>query len=198
MDRRVARTRGLLHQTMMSLLLTESYETLTVADICEAANIGRSTFYLHYTGKDDLMRAGLNHLRMMLADRQREALTSGDAAPFSFSLPLFEHARDQRILHPLLVGGGVVALGIIREIASDLVRNELPSAADLISGKSMPRELVVQYVVGALMSVLTWWLGQKPELPAEEVNAIFRQLTSEGILPATSAVNRASPQLTSR
>ena len=180
-DRRVARTRTLLHETLMSLVLKKPYEALTVADICEAANIGRSTFYSHYTGKDDLLRAGLDHLRAMLAQRQREALALGDAAPFSFSLPLFQHAREQRTLHPMLVGGGAVALGIIREIASDLVRGELASAADAGSGRSMPRELVVEYVVGALISVLTWWLDRKPELSAEKVDAIFRQLSRDGV-----------------
>lgn len=180
-DRRVARTRSLLHETMMSLMLKKPYEAITVGDICDAANIGRSTFYSHYRDKDDLMRAGLDHLRAMLAERQREALAGGKAAPFSFSRPLFEHARDQRILHPMLACGSFVAQSIIRDIASDLVRTELAATADARSDRSMPRELVVQYVVGALMSVLTWWLDQKPELPAEEVDTIFRRLTNEGV-----------------
>jgi hypothetical protein len=75
-------------------------------------------------------------------------------------LTLFEHARDHIDLHRGLVGGGAVALGIIRQILSDVVRNELAATADKGSADAIPRELVVQYVVGAYMAVLTWWLDR--------------------------------------
>jgi len=55
-DRRVARTRAMLEQALVSLVPKKGYEAITIEDICDAANIGRSTFYGHYTGKDDLMR----------------------------------------------------------------------------------------------------------------------------------------------
>ena len=66
-DRRVARTRAMLHQALLSLILQKGYEATTVEDICEAANVGRSTFYAHYTSKDDLKRSGLESLRRLLA-----------------------------------------------------------------------------------------------------------------------------------
>jgi len=44
-DRRVARTRAMLHQTLMSLIVKQGYEAITIRDICDAANVGRSTFY---------------------------------------------------------------------------------------------------------------------------------------------------------
>jgi AcrR family transcriptional regulator len=68
-DRRVARTRATLHQALMSLILKQGYEAITIRDICEAADVGRSTFYAHYTSKDDLMRSGLENLRRVLVDR---------------------------------------------------------------------------------------------------------------------------------
>jgi AcrR family transcriptional regulator len=97
-DRRVARTRGMLQQALMSLILKKGYDATTVEDICEEANVGRSTFYAHYTSKDDLKRSGLDeHLRRLLVDRQRDALAApGDIKDrgLSFSLAMFEHARD--------------------------------------------------------------------------------------------------------
>ena len=163
MDRRIARSRATLQHALNSLIPKKSYEAITIQDICDAANVGRSTFYAHYTSKDDLKRSGFDPLRRLLADRQREALaTPGDIRDRSlgFSLTMFEHARDHMDLYRALVGGrgGAVALGTIRQILSDLVRDELAATVDKNSPDAIPRELVVQYVVGAYMAVLTWWL----------------------------------------
>jgi hypothetical protein len=81
-DRRVARTRAMLQKAHISLILEKGYEAITVEDICEVANVGRSTFYAHYTSKDDLRRSGLENLRRLLVDRQKDALAMpGDQAP---------------------------------------------------------------------------------------------------------------------
>src|SRR5882724_5548923 len=73
------------------------YEAITIQGICDAADVGRSTFYTHYTSKDDLMRSGIENLRRVPVDRQQDALaTSGDIKHrgLDFNLTLFEHARD--------------------------------------------------------------------------------------------------------
>ncbi len=186
MDRRIARTRATLQHALNSLILKKGYEAITITDICDAANVGRSTFYAHYTSKDDLKRSGLEPLRRLLVDRQREALaTSGEIRDrsFAFSLPMFEHARDHRDHYRALVGGrgGTVSLGTIRQILSDLVRDELAAAVHKKSENIIPRELVVQYVVGAYMAVLTWWLDGGAKLPPQRIDAMFRRLATEVI-----------------
>jgi AcrR family transcriptional regulator len=176
-DRRIARTRGVLQHALTSLILKKGYEAITIQDICDEANVGRSTFYAHYTSKDDLKRSGFEHLRKELADRQREA----QAAPGD----MFEHARDHINLYRALVGGrgGTVSLGQIRRILSDLVRNEFAATAGKNSADIVPREIVVQYVVGAYMAVLTWWLDGGAKLPPKRIDAMFRRLATEGITP---------------
>jgi AcrR family transcriptional regulator len=185
-DRRIIRTRGVLQHALTSLILKKGYEAITIQDICDEANVGRSTFYAHYTSKDDLKRSGFEHLRKELIDRQREAqAASGDIKDRSlgFSLTMFEHARDHLDLYRALVGGrgGTVSLGQIRQILSDLVRNELAATAGKTSADIVPRELVVQYVVGAFMAVMTWWLDGGAKLPPKRVDAMFRRLATEGI-----------------
>jgi AcrR family transcriptional regulator len=181
----------MLQHALVSLILKKGYEAITIEDICDAANVGRSTFYAHYTSKDDLKRSGLENLRRLLVDRQRDALaTPGDIRDRSlgFSLTMFEHARDHMELYRALVGGrgGTVALGSIRQILSDLVRDELAATVDKNSADVIPRDLVVQYVVGAYMAVLTWWLDGGAKLPAQQIDAMFRRLATEGIMRSYS------------
>jgi hypothetical protein len=127
----------------------------------------------HYTSKDDLKRSGFESLRRLLVDRQKEALaTRGDVGDrsFAFSLSMFEHARDHKDHYRALVGGrgGTVSLGTIRKILSDLVRDELAATAHKKPEDAIPRELVVQYVVGAYMSRVNVVAGRGREAAAPE------------------------------
>src|SRR5215467_5251306 len=75
-DRRIQRTRDVLHQALISLMIEKGYEVITVQDIIDRANVGRSTFYAHYVSKQDLLRAGLKHLKDQLIAHQRSALAT--------------------------------------------------------------------------------------------------------------------------
>jgi AcrR family transcriptional regulator len=191
LDRRILRTKAMLQQALNSLIPKKGYEAITIKDICEAANVGRSTFYAHYTSKDDLKRSGFEPLRKLLIDRQRAALATarGDGCRnLGFSLPMFEHARDHRAHYRALVGsrGGTVSLATIRKILSDLARDELPITAEKNSADAIPGELVIQYVVGAYMAIMTWWLDAGAKVPPDRMDAMFRRLATEGILGGCS------------
>ena len=185
MDRRVARTRTMLHRALNSLILEKGYEAITVTDICDAANIGRSTFYAHYASKDDLKRSGLDrHLRALLVAAAERA----SDRELGFSLPMFEHARDHLHLFRALSGGPgrALALCTIRRIVSDLVRKELAAGSRQEFADTMQREVAVQYVVGAFMAVMVWWLDGGAKLPAERMDAMFQNLVREGIVSGVS------------
>jgi AcrR family transcriptional regulator len=181
-DRRVARSREMLHQALLSLIIEKGYEPITVEDICERANVGRSTFYAHFTSKDELKRRGLEHLRRELIEHQRSASAAANVRGLAFTLTMFEHARDHIHLYRALVGsrGGAIALTTIRQTLCEIVRGELAE----IRGKGsegVSREFAVQYIVGAFMAVLTWWLDRGAKPPPQEINAMFQRLAIKGV-----------------
>lgn len=176
----------MLQQALISLMPKKSYETITVENICSAADIGRSTFYSHYTDKDDLMRSGFEHLRTQLIDHQKDALLASERdkqGGLSFSLPMFEHARNHIDHYRAHIGnhGSTIALDVIRQLLLDLVRHDVASAAATKSKNGIPRDVTVQCVVGAHLAVLTWWLDSGAKLPPEEIDAMFRRLAADGI-----------------
>ena len=194
MDRRVARTRAMLQQAHISLILEKGYEAITVEDICQVANVGRSTFYAHYSNKEDLKRSGLEHLRKLLSEHQAGASLASEAARprvLDFSLPMFEHARDHLDLYRALAGnrGGAVALGAIRQILSERVGAELAGISAGDAQDAAPRQFTVEYIVGAYMAVLTWWLDGGAKLSPQRMDAMFRGLAIEGV----AALARRSP-----
>src|SRR5262245_50350449 len=100
-DRRVLRTRAAIQHALVSLILTKGYEAITIQDICETANVGRSTFYAHYASKEHVHQSGIESLSGLLADRRKPTKT---ARGLEFSLPMFEHARDHIDHYRAMVG----------------------------------------------------------------------------------------------
>jgi AcrR family transcriptional regulator len=185
-DRRAVRTRAKLHNALLSLILKKDYDAITVEDICAAADVGRSTFYAHYAGKDDLKRSGLEQLRRTLLTQQPDGSESqiGDLSGTPrFTLSMFQHAREHIDHYRALSGnrGGTLALCVIRQMLAELFRSELVGMAEANAEGAAPRELVLQYMIGAYMAVLIWWLDSGAKLPPEHVDAIFRRLTASGV-----------------
>jgi AcrR family transcriptional regulator len=181
MDRRIARTRSMLQQALISLMTRKGYDAITVEEVCQEANIGRSTFYAHFTGKDHLKRSGLDdHLRAMLLEHQRAATLRPLDGGFGFVLPFLEHARGHLDLYRALAskGGVTTTTAMLREIVTELVRNELarrPAPGGLTS------EVVTAFVVGGFMSLLTWWLDGGAHLAPAELDVMFRRLVLQGL-----------------
>src|SRR4249919_346456 len=67
-DRRVARTRQALLQAFVALMFERNYRTISVADIAQRADVGRSTFYEHFGGKDEILLKSMEWMFATLAD----------------------------------------------------------------------------------------------------------------------------------
>src|SRR5580765_1920865 len=66
-DRRSERTRQLLSAALIELMLEQRYDEITVQNIIDRANIGRSTFYAHYLDKEDLLVSGFTRVLDILS-----------------------------------------------------------------------------------------------------------------------------------
>ena len=183
-DRRVPRTRKLLQDALMALILEKGYEAVTVQDIIDRANVGRSTFYAHFLDKQALLLSGLDQLRVFLAQQQPAAVAAPGAPRLRFSLALFEHACSYRPVYWALVGtqSGAVVRKHIQQMLTDLVRDELAALAPRDAAAPIPREIVVRYTVSAFMGLLSWWADHEAPETAAQMDAIFQQLTLPGVL----------------
>jgi len=187
MDRRVKRTHDVLHHALISLMIEKGYELVTVQDIIDRANVGRSTFYTHYTGKQDLLLRGLKELSKNLLEHQRVALgkrSSFRDGGFAFSLAFFEHVYTHRNVYHAILGqqSGTVVFSELRAMLADLVRNELKTIPSSERRSDLPSNAVIHFVVSSIMSVTTWWMDERSKRSPTEVDSIFRRLTLPAIL----------------
>jgi AcrR family transcriptional regulator len=184
-DRRVRRTRELLRRALLSLIQEKGYDRITVQDILDRADVGRSTFYAHYRDKDDLLLSGFEDIRSALAV-EREAAEQAAGGTSEFLQPLltvFRHVEGHRhFWQPLARKGGAdVVIRILRDHVTHLVREHFRSQFPGL-GRNQPQlEAAVQFVVGACMGLGIWWLDNDVPYSAEELYSIFRRLTTQGV-----------------
>src|SRR5215467_10760821 len=101
-DRRVARSRRALKEALTDLILEKGYEAVTVQDVIDRADVGRSTFYAHFVDKDDLLMAILADLEVPGPDSSQ--WTADDPA-FGWTLELFRHFGSGKRLFKAVAGG---------------------------------------------------------------------------------------------
>jgi AcrR family transcriptional regulator len=180
-DRRSERTRHTLGDALVSLMLERRYVDLTVQDILDRANIGRSTFYAHFWDKDDLLASTI--ARMIEALSQHMDQGSGDSTALLPSLGLFQHVQGQ---YHLLYRAFVPLQGV--EMLTQTLRGHLCQHVEQRLRRLLPAPtadltimVTTQAVVGAFLALLHWWLEQEMPLSPEQMDAHFRQLVLPGV-----------------
>jgi AcrR family transcriptional regulator len=188
-DRRVRKTRAAIQQALVGLILEKGYDAVTVTDIIERADIGRSTFYAHFTDKHDVLDDSIRELGAFV----RTHRDAGGGQLFGFSLAMFEHVHEQRhVLRALLGRGGGTAIQTrISQLLSDLLREEL---ATLTTGEppAVSIELIVTGVVGAYLALLSRWVDETEPHTPRDMDRAFRRLVLPGVRTLIGPV-RASP-----
>ncbi|MEO3856880.1 TetR/AcrR family transcriptional regulator [Acrocarpospora sp. B8E8] len=172
-DRRVRRTRQTIQRAMVELMLDKGYDKVTVTDIIDRADVGRSTFYAHFTDKRDVLFSNLGELDFLRPSPQ------GEGPLFSFGLAMFEHVAEQGPLVRALLGskGGGVVMARAEQILAAVVRAELQARGAIASARL---DLVVTGVVGAFMAMLRGWLDGEVTATPAELDTAFRAFVTPG------------------
>jgi len=175
-DRRSQRTRNLLSEAFVELMREKGYSAITVNDLIERANIGRSTFYSHYRDKDDLFVHEL--------DRVIEALThqipDQEEIPFFPSLGLFRHVGEEYELYKALVWTPGIEL-LIKHLQKSLSARIEQGLQKTERGFDLPLPLLASFMAGSFLSLLKWWLENKMIYSPDEMDTMFKKLTLAGI-----------------
>lgn len=181
-DRRVERTRGLLHDALASLIHEKSYDAIVVKEILARANVGRSTFYAHFRDKDELLDSGI---RDMLAERTPTPMGALAERVVRFSLPVLEHIERHKGPGTFGPGGGGQSIvhDRLRDIVAGLVADDLRRSR-VSPARDVPPELVAEHVAATFVVTLEWWIGSGGEASARAVDERFRAL----VMPTLDAL----------
>ena len=175
-DRRSQRTRHLLGAALVELIREKDYSAITVSDIIERANVGRSTFYAHYRDKDALFVGELDRVIEILSQR----IPGQDEIPFFPSLGLFRHVGEEFELYKALLWTPGIDLLIkhMQQSISQRVEHRLQASGRKFD---IPYPVLASFIAGSFLKLLKWWLENKMIYSPEQMDGIFRKLALSGI-----------------
>lgn len=196
-DRRVRRTRRALREAMLDLMEEKGYDQVTVEELTDRADIGRTTFYLHYSAKQDLLLEQFGELLDQLVVQlsqiplsawgQEGDLKSVDDHPNRPICMIFQHAADNKDLYQIVLRGEGVDQAserlqvIMTNAVNTFLSHKLGQEDEQIALK-IPIDLFGNYFAGAMLGVIKWWLEADMPYSSEQMEEIFFQLFLPGAI----------------
>lgn len=175
-DRRVERTRAALLQAFIDTVLKDGFDAVTVDGVAARANVGRSTFYMHFRSKEDILRHTMSYPNGALA-----RLLDTDAVAAEV-VPMLEHFYSQRRINRVFYTDPVRTLWV-RHLAG-LVEAKL--AQRKCSRPMLPLPMIAHHLAELEVSLVATWLqgrhALKPEAVAEALLVSIRASTA-ALLP---------------
>lgn len=187
-DRRKQRTQELLRKALIELIGEREYDAITIQDIAARANLGRTTFYQHYDSKDELFISCHEAIvsRFYFGPHHplsRAELLSPDTP--RGMIAAYQHLEDtRRLLYSTFQGkDGLSILRRIRDRSAREIEANLRAAFAETEG-IIPLDLLANYLAGAQIALVQWWLEKRRSHSPEDLAKTFHRLQRAAIRDA--------------
>ena len=192
-DRRVRRTRRALQKSLVDLILEKGYDAVTIEEITDRADLGRTTFYLHYKDKEELLMHAIDTICEDFIETHSSLLAQIDSPEnalkqLRYNLDerilyyIFDHARENANLYKVMLRGEGGARATRR--FANVIQDETVKRLKQIKGLEIkvPIEIFAVYFSGTIMEMVTWWLEENQPYPIEEMVTYCQQVFIYGAL----------------
>ncbi|RKI31392.1 TetR/AcrR family transcriptional regulator [bacterium 1xD8-6] len=177
MDRRQQKTRSAIFSAFIDLLSKKSYSKITVQEIIDTANVGRTTFYAHFETKDDLLKEVCTSLfdHVFSDVPQIESTHDFSAArnkTDAIITHILYHLRDnhRNILDILTCDSGDLFLKFFKHYLNDLVSQHMVLKIPL----EIPKELLINHISGSFVNLVQWWIEGGLKQSPEQITVYFK------------------------
>jgi AcrR family transcriptional regulator len=186
-DPRVIRTRNMLRDSLVALILEKGYDPITIQDITDKAGLRRATFYLHYKDKEELLFGILQETFDALVceiDKLKIQHVTPDSE-LAIHEVIFEHVKDNANLYRSILSGHSAAT-ITRYTREYLAQTFLKDLHERGTDRelTMPVEVLANFSASTKLSMVIWWLEQGMPYSTKQMAELCTKLTLHGALSA--------------
>ena len=180
MDRRQQKTRAAIFSAFTVLLAEKSYNKITVQDIIDTANVGRTTFYAHFETKDDLLKELceelFGHIISSAMDcTHTHGLYSDGSAPESVFCHLLQHLQenDKNIIGLLSCESSEIFLRYFKDSLNGLVQSQFVNQ-NRKRNTDIPQDFLINHISGSFVEMVLWWIKGRMKQTPGELDRYFR------------------------
>ena len=169
-DRRITKTRKAIYHAFLHLLSQKDYDIITVQEIIDRADVGRSTFYSHYESKELLLDELCQKLFHHLFERDDQL------SPQDYLAHIFQHfKKNQDHVTSLLLSKNDY---FIRQLKKELEHDVYPMIADELiqAHPNIPHSYLKHLVVSHFIETLSWWLKKGKSYTEQEVIQFYLEI----------------------
>ncbi len=179
MDRRQKKTRDAIFKAFTTLLSEKNYNQISVQDIIDEADVGRTTFYSHFETKDYLLKDLCEELFGHIIDTamglpHEHYHYNCECKTDSVFLHLLKHLQenDLNILALLSSQNNEIFL---RYFKSNLKRLILTQYADTgaLKSSSLPTDYIVNHISSSFVETAEWWISRRMKETPEQITEYF-------------------------
>ena len=179
MDRRQKKSREAIFNAFTSLLSEKNYNQISVQEIIDAANVGRTTFYAHFETKDYLLKDLCEELFGHIIDTAM-GLPHGHYHYSSVNttdsvfLHLLRHLQenDSHILELLSSQNNDLFLRYFKSNLKKLIVSQYAEKGQLQNSK-LPEDYLVNHITSSFVETVGWWLSHNMEETPEQITEYF-------------------------
>lgn len=174
MDRRQKRSREAIFRAFSKLLEQKRYEHITVQEIIDEADVGRSTFYSHFETKDTLLKEMCGDIFDHIFAGNMCSHETGESDLQSKLTHILWHLRDQKceIMALLSSESGDLLMRYLKEYLTRLFKMYM---ADLRS--DVPEDFLLNHLVYSFCATIKWWVNEKMKTSPEQTAEYFMNMT---------------------
>jgi AcrR family transcriptional regulator len=158
------------------LVLEKGYESITIQEITDRADLGRGTFYIHFKDKEEVVWSAFQDL---FKELEREAHLQLDhnlpQVEYFGLLNIFQHADKNRDLYRVMFGkqGSAALTARAQDFLANAFLYDIRSAPQPPEVNfNLPEEIEAQLLTGVVSRLLYWWLGAPNEYTAGQMAAM--------------------------
>jgi AcrR family transcriptional regulator len=182
-----------LQEALIGLILEKGFDSVTVEEITDRADLGRTTFYLHFEDKEDLLMQAIDSISEDFIEQHSAVLekaTNPESALSKLRLNvderiiyhIFDHARENADLYKVMLRGE--GSGKASERFLNIIKNEVLKRLKNIRELEMkvPLDIFSIYFSGTLVALVTWWLEEDQPYAIKDMVQYYQQLLMFGAL----------------
>ena len=179
MDRRQKKTREAIFKDFTSLLSEKNYNQISVQEIIDAADVGRTTFYAHFETKDYLLKDLREELFGHIIDTAMGLphghyhYSCGNATDSVF-LHLLRHLQenDRNILELLSSQNNDLFLRYFKSNLKKLILSQYAEKG-LLKNSRLPEDYLINHISSSFVETVSWWLSRNMQESPETITEYF-------------------------